>query len=645
MGTTVEEEEVSLGKVWKKSKKNKKNEANASDCTDTVPNMVEDSFDLSKEDKKKKKDRKKHEVYSDVQLDRIRNEAVNINDNAGMNNAFQKEKDQEKKKKKKKRKLGTAEGGDTSNNETHVGGEEERRLQIYDGKDSGYQSGLKAKKEKKRRCKESRQKGGSDNVLSTMEILEDNNIRKDDNSKRQKRLEEQDITEMKNEEVDTKKKNKKGRRDKEDGDVKGHKKGKGGNEISKARENYDGNIMRKIEKNRKSEKKKGGDNFGAGLQETVDEKMGNENTSIEDKDFIDNEGNAHSIRNKTLDGETKNGNNGKRKKPKSAEIGSKDPKSKGKSKKVRFSGHVEVFPSSDDPSNGKEKNDEDDLVRGKRFSPEEDEIIKEAVLNYINEHDLGEEGLNMVLHCKSHRQLKNCWKEIGAVLPHRPHQSIYYRAHILFERDERREWTSEEYEIVRKFHEEHGPDWRKLADALGKHRFHVKDTWRRIKLPNMKKGHWSQEEYQTLFDLVNMDLRMKAFDEKKSKHGMLRDNICWGAISDKLSTRSNALCCMKWYNQLTSSMVADGEWDDADDYRLLIALFGLDACCIEDVDWDYLLEHRSGDVCRKRWNQMVRHLGDRNKKSFAEQVEILSKRYCPDILEAREMWDSKPVVS
>ncbi|GMH30055.1 hypothetical protein Nepgr_031898 [Nepenthes gracilis] len=136
----------------------------------------------------------------------------------------------------------------------------------------------------------------------------------------------------------------------------------------------------------------------------------------------------------------------------------------------------------------------------------------------------------------------------------------------------------------------------------------------------MKKGQWSQEEYQTLFDLVNADIQMKAFQEKKSKHGMLRDNISWEAISNKLSTRTNASCCVKWYDQLTSPMVAEGKWADTDDYHLLIALFKLDASCEEDVDWDSLLEHRPGDVCRKRWSQMVRHIGEHRNKLFAEQL-------------------------
>ncbi|CAN0829038.1 hypothetical protein LINGRAPRIM_LOCUS2874 [Linum grandiflorum] len=79
---------------------------------------------------------------------------------------------------------------------------------------------------------------------------------------------------------------------------------------------------------------------------------------------------------------------------------------------------------------------------------------------------------------------------------------------------------------------------------------------------------------------------------------MLRDNISWTSISDKLETRNFAICCQKW----------------------------------------------SGEVCRKRWNEMVKHLGDCKNKLFSEQVDILAKRYCSDVLEAREAYYSKPVV-
>lgn len=324
----------------------------------------------------------------------------------------------------------------------------------------------------------------------------------------------------------------------------------------------------------------------------------------------------------------------KTKKKTEADIGeSPNPAPSGspKPKRVTFSDEVDICC--------------DGLVHGKRFTPEEDEKIKKAVFDYIESHGLGDEGLDMVLHCISHRETRHCWKEIAAALPHRPKSSVYTRAHVLFERGENSKWTPEEREFLLKMKEQHGSDWKSIAEALGKHRFHVKDVWREIRFINRRRGRWNQEEYQKLFDLVNQDLCVRASQGyRQSKHGMLRDNIGWEAICDKLATRSNSSCCEKWYRQLTSPMVANGVWSDTDDYRLVNALFTLDVSCFEEVDWDNLLDHRPGDICRKRWNQMIRFIGEHGSKSFAEQVEVLAKRFCPNLLEAREAFDGKPVI-
>ncbi|KAK9089023.1 hypothetical protein Scep_028105 [Stephania cephalantha] len=64
---------------------------------------------------------------------------------------------------------------------------------------------------------------------------------------------------------------------------------------------------------------------------------------------------------------------------------------------------------------------------------------------------------------------------------------------------------------------------------------------------NSSRSPWSQDEYQALFDLVNMDLRMKAYQERESDNCMLRGNIFWEAISRKMGTRTGMQCCLKWY--------------------------------------------------------------------------------------------------
>ncbi|KAL6541969.1 hypothetical protein OROGR_011455 [Orobanche gracilis] len=75
-----------------------------------------------------------------------------------------------------------------------------------------------------------------------------------------------------------------------------------------------------------------------------------------------------------------------------------------------------------------------------------------------------------------------------------------------------RRWTQEEYDEIRKYREEHGNEWKVLAEEFDRHRVHAKLS-----------------------------------EEKRSKHGMLRDNICWTVISDKLSIRSQTNCCIKCF--------------------------------------------------------------------------------------------------
>ncbi|CAN6179061.1 unnamed protein product [Urochloa humidicola] len=310
---------------------------------------------------------------------------------------------------------------------------------------------------------------------------------------------------------------------------------------------------------------------------------------------------------------------------------------KDKGKRVSFTDDVEVFNIGG--GDGGEEGDgsgDSELVHGRRFTPEEDAKLMEAIEKYAEMKQLGEKGLEMIRECIKHPETRGCWAEIATSLPHRPVMAVYKRARILLYRSAERKWTQEEYEIVRRSVENNGTSWKTLATELGKSEIHVKDTWRRMKPKNLKKGAWTQDEYQNLFDLVNLDLRVKAQQKIAPTHRQLRDNISWEAISEKLTTRNNKDCCVKWYQQLASPLVKEGIWADTDDYLLMEALQKVDAVCVEDVDWESLLDHRSGEVCRRRWNQMVRMIGGHREKPFIEQVEVLARRYCPEMLDYRK---------
>lgn len=663
-----------------------KDAAGVVDSTIAMPDLVEDGHQYNKAEKKKSKDKRKPEIGPETSNDKIREKALSKEDDDNQN-----EKDKKKKRKNKKNSdIGSEtdiaemrgkdryEANNNFQNENEKKKKKEKRLEkvhddqlnvdIYDAEERNIGSqvndgnvskhgGERKEGKKKRRSKEEQREHEDDYVSTPTGVF------KDKDKEGFEEFKEHGVS-QKNREHQTgkKKKKKKDRRNNDEGgdigkDESAYVGVDGKTNLSDGVVEEDGILLRAKSsqmdngeqqtemKKKKKRVREEADKPGKGESTAVEVgKMMNSDTNASEKvekkrqreenkgkDLKGDEVKTHSTKKRSQGSEKEGNKMSDDMETNGVEGNSKDPKLK-KKKKVSFSDHNEVFPL------------EGGIVQGKRFSPEEDEMVKQAVFDYIKAHDLGDEGLAMVLNCKFHPTVRNCWKEIGEALPHRPYKSVYDRAHNLFERAEERVWDSDEFEIIRKYHAKHGPKWKQLADAMGKHRRHLKDAWRRTKLLNRRKGHWSQDEYQKLFDLVNVDLRAKVNEEKKSKHGMLRDNISWTAIGDKFGTRNFVTCCGKWYNQLTSSMVREGEWADTDDYRLIDALYTLDACCIEDVDWDSLLEHRSGDLCRKRWNQMANHIGEHGKKSFAEQVEILSKRYCPELLEARETWDSKSVI-
>ena len=129
------------------------------------------------------------------------------------------------------------------------------------------------------------------------------------------------------------------------------------------------------------------------------------------------------------------GETGKRKRDDDCDLGAEEKSKKKKKKKL-------IVVSK------KKRKKLSELVRGKRFTKEEDELIKKGVLEYVEANFLGDQGINMVMNCRSHPKVKGCWKEITQALPWRPHCGVYKRAHTLFEEGSKGVWSKEDLELV-----------------------------------------------------------------------------------------------------------------------------------------------------------------------------------------------------
>ena len=110
-----------------------------------------------------------------------------------------------------------------------------------------------------------------------------------------------------------------------------------------------------------------------------------------------------------------------------------------------------------------------------------------------------------------------------------------------------------------------------------------------------------------------------------------------------INQASKGWCCLCW-----RCWLGETSWSQV----LLIADFASTVCwyyLVVFINGPYLLKQlvfvhfsynnglfhllRSGELCRQRWNQMVRMIGGHREKPFIEQVEVLARRYCPEMLD------------
>ncbi|KAF5946648.1 hypothetical protein HYC85_016876 [Camellia sinensis] len=149
---SVHEETIFEGKVGKKTKKKQKREASASkeagDYNGAMLNEMEDGFELSKADKRRKKDKKKAEVSSDVELDGTQNEDIDIKDISVQEVAIFEGKMGRKTKKKQKSEASAS-----------------KEVSDYNGEMlNGVEDGFELSKEDKRRKKDKKKAEVSSNV-------------------------------------------------------------------------------------------------------------------------------------------------------------------------------------------------------------------------------------------------------------------------------------------------------------------------------------------------------------------------------------------------------------------------------------------------------------------------------------------------
>eukprot|EP00245_Coleochaete_scutata_P013176 TRINITY_DN5284_c0_g1_i5.p1 TRINITY_DN5284_c0_g1~~TRINITY_DN5284_c0_g1_i5.p1 ORF type:complete len:580 (-),score=133.03 TRINITY_DN5284_c0_g1_i5:41-1594(-) len=287
------------------------------------------------------------------------------------------------------------------------------------------------------------------------------------------------------------------------------------------------------------------------------------------------------------------------------------------------------------------------LIYG-RFTAAEDNVLREAVKLYREQHGLGEDRLNDLLYkVTKNADLKGCWLEIAKCLPQRTVRLIRARALRLLDKTSNLgPFTESEDKKLRRLVGKYGRKWKKLQKKMGRYAGDLADRWQVIEGKDRHNaGKWSQDELERLSALVHKDLflqaRMQTMGYKTHpKWADGGDGISWTHIAKQLGTRNYLQCLQTWHLVLAPAMFGDEKWTVGDDHHLLRGLMQSEADGEDEVDWDKLIPERDGIVCRTRWRRILKHL-PQGFWSFEEKLVIATRRFAPQLMEEEDSMAQK----
>ncbi|KAK9807939.1 hypothetical protein WJX73_004975 [Symbiochloris irregularis] len=300
-------------------------------------------------------------------------------------------------------------------------------------------------------------------------------------------------------------------------------------------------------------------------------------------------------------------------------------------------------------------------VKHGRFSEDEKETLRQAAQDFASQHGLSGDDLSWLFSTRGLEhgsKARGAWQAIAAALPHRKYKAVYSAGtRMLHEGNYQGKWTLEDEARLLELVQEKGRRWKDIGAALNRLPEGCRDKHKEISLGQAKKkGAWSAEETSALRAAVHGYLarRIAAEDEDQEDAATLSledvcqqaqqaegpqgsravlDDIDWNIISRTLGTRSPLQCMDKWYDQVSPSMVATGQWGSGDDRRLLQALIRAGPPTHDyQVDWGQMVRGRSAVICRRRWTMMKKCLPQNWNMNFGQQAKEMARVYAPGLL-------------
>jgi hypothetical protein len=326
-------------------------------------------------------------------------------------------------------------------------------------------------------------------------------------------------------------------------------------------------------------------------------------------------------------------------------------------------------------------------VKNGFFSSAENEIIRQGVISWAQARNLSTEDFSWIFSGVGHRSsdVRGLWKHVALGLPQRHIKSVAHAGNRIFHPFAGpTAWTPELDEELRSHVAELGNKWSVIGTRMRRTRENVRFRYRlltsAVANTTQNKGQWTIDEEEKLKNAVSEFLQARKQAEEEADDAMeiplvlkmptttdgnnnsdvdgdngggassptpaspctseqkidnrrLIDNIDWGAIAQKVETRTADQCVKKWYDQISPSMIVRGDWGIGDDRRMLKALWRAGNIAEYEVEWGRLVPQRTSQQAKRRWRLMVKGVPEYKEKEFGEAVEYLVNKHIPHMKE------------
>ncbi|KAL3442076.1 hypothetical protein BJX65DRAFT_287531 [Aspergillus insuetus] len=196
------------------------------------------------------------------------------------------------------------------------------------------------------------------------------------------------------------------------------------------------------------------------------------------------------------------------------------------------------------------------------FQPEEVEALEKFKVEFCNTNNCSLATFDrMVQHGKEgsfpgERWIgkRPFWKSAFEVLPDRDHRSVlrFMKRHFQGSDQKSHVWTEEQEAELVVLIKQHGPQYAKIAEMLGRSSDDVVQRWKnRLEHQDkMKIGVWSEDELDALRSALTIawsKSKERGYDVGENIYEMDESLISWGEVSKKMGhVRSRQQCADKW---------------------------------------------------------------------------------------------------